>query len=240
MVALRGFFDSILGHSKGVMISVGVLLGIAVAIALFFQHRDAQAKIGRNALFSAHRTLESELKALVPPAPPAANKGEKAPPPPGLESVYFQKLDVDSKFPETVKKLKGIVEQFGSSRAGFDAAVTLADLYFNHGENAKSETWYSKALVLGPPNTFEKAVVLSSLGYVQENSGKLDNAISFFDQAFKLGEASLKGDLLMALARCYEAMHNTVKARSAYEQILTDLPNTEYAKTAELLKAQLK
>jgi len=60
-----------------------------------------------------------------------------------------------------------------------------------------------------------------------------------FAKALELGEGSLKGDLLMAIARCQETLHDSSKARSIYDRILSELPNTEYAKAADINKAQL-
>lgn len=243
LVWLRGIFDGILGHAKGFLIIVGLVFGVALAGALYMNHRDSEAKLARNAFYQAQKQLETELKALVPPSAPkeAAKTGEKAAPSvtPGVESLTYQKMDVDSKLPETVKKLQAVAQKYGSTRSGFDAAMALADLYFNHGEFAKAETGYNRALSLAP-NSFEKAITLSALGYVQENLAKPEAALQFFQKAIQMGESGLKGDLLLAIARCYEATQNTAKARETYEQVLNEFPNTEFSKTAEIYKAQNK
>lgn len=248
LTVLREFFGGLIGHAKGVLVLVGAIFALGVLAALYMNHRDAQAKAGRNAYFLAQKTLETELKALVPAPPakaPAAPKSKtdapeaKEPPAPTVESLTYQKMDVDTKLAGAVKKLTEVSQVFASTRSGYDAAMNLGDLYFNHGEFAKASPWYEKGLAAAP-DSFEKAIALSSLGYVQENLSKPAEALQYFQKAIKLGEAGLKGDLLLAVARCYEATNDTVKARATYDQILTDLPNTEYAKSAEIFKAQLK
>jgi TolA-binding protein len=78
-----------------------------------------------------------------------------------------------------------------------------------------------------------------SLGYSLENEGKTSEALSAYDKSAGYAEGSLKGDSLLAVARCHEAMKDSAKARSTYDQILSQLPNTDAAKTAEALKAKL-
>ena len=108
-----------------------------------------------------------------------------------------------------------------------------------HGEFTKALPWYEKASD-SAPDSFEKALAFSSLGYVHESLGKPTEALQSFQKALNLGEGSLKGDLLMGVARSYEAVHDSANARSTYDKILTELPNTEYAKSAELFKDQLQ
>ena len=150
----------------------------------------------------------------------------------------FQKIDVDAKFQNSVKKLTEVQTNWNGTRSAFEARQKLGNLYFHHGEYSKSLPWFEKAFA-SAPNTFEKAQILSAMGYAQENLGQTDAAIQSYQKAIQLGEGSLKGDLLMAMARCYEFLKDTAKARSTYDQVLVDLPNTEYSKTAELYKGRL-
>jgi len=144
---------------------------------------------------------------------------------------------VDRHFPETVKKFVEVSQNFNGTRAASDAQMKLGALYFDHGDFAKALSWYEKAK--DSTSGFERAVALSSVGYSYENLGKPGEAVAVFQKALELGEGSLKGDLLMAIARCQETLHDSSKARSIYDRILSELPNTEYAKAADINKAQL-
>ena len=196
-----------------------VMISIGVSIAFYVNHLDAKAQLGKNAFFQAEKTFEKEFKTQ--------------------ESLTFKKMDVDRKLTESIEKIKRIDSEFSKTRAAFEARLKLGSLYFDHGEFDKAIAWYKKALD-SAPNTFEKSIVLSSLGYAYENSGKPAEALQAFQKALPLGERSLKGDLLLGVARNQEALHDLVKARSTYDQILTELPNTEYAKSAEIFKDQLQ
>jgi tetratricopeptide (TPR) repeat protein len=243
--ALTGAFDKVSSKSNVVVLALLGLLGLAVAVGLFMNHLEAQADSARNALFLAGQSLTQELKSISdaekPKTPVVANlKDPKKPatPPVAETPITFKKLDVDTQLPEAVKKLKDIDHEFGRRRAAFEARLKLGDLYFNHGETAKALPWYEKA-VSSAPGKFEKALALSSLGYTYENLEKPTDALQTYQKAANLGEGSLKGDLLMGVARSYEAAKDSAKARSTYDKILTELPNTEYAKNAELYKNQL-
>ena len=147
-------------------------------------------------------------------------------------------MDVDTHYPEAVKKLKAVDQDFTKTRPAFEARLKLGNLYFNHGNFEKALPWFQKAVDTAPAK-LEKALALSAVGYTYENLGKGNTAIQSFQKAIDLGESSVKGELLIAIARCYEEIHDTAKARSTYDQILSELPNTEYAKNAEVYKSQL-
>ena len=147
-------------------------------------------------------------------------------------------LDVAVQFPETLKKYTGVIENFKGARAAHDATMSLADLYFIHGNPSVAATYYLNA-TKSASSGLEKALSFSGLGYSLENAGNPKDALSNFEKALNLGEAGIKGDVLLAIARCYEALHDTTHARSTYDQILSQMPDTDAAKTAELRKAKL-
>lgn len=232
--SIRSFFESIYKHNRAF---IGILLGMTVigGVVAFIVHRlDHASEEGRNALYSAEKALEEETQALNgKPTPVPSGKGES--PKTSEALVLFKKLDVDASFPETVKKLKKVDSEHGNTRPAYEARMKLGNLYYDHGDFEKSIPWYEKALN-SAPGKFEKAQTLSALGYASENLGKGNAALQSYQKALDLGEASLKGDLLLAMARCYELTHDSAKAKSTYDRIIADLPNTDYAKTAEALK----
>jgi tetratricopeptide (TPR) repeat protein len=237
-LAVNSVLDKLASQWVKALMGIGVIFIVGVAFAFWMNHRSAQDDTARGALFLAEKSMETELKALLPP-PPVLKKGEKASPAALTpDSITFQKFDVDSKLPQSVQKLKDVEQKYSKTRAAMQARLKLGGLYFNHGEYEKALNWYQKTL--DSASGFEKAVALSALGYTYENLNKPTDALQAFQKALNMGEVSLKGDLLLAIARSYEASHDSAKARSTYDQILKDLSNTEYAKSAEAFKAQLQ
>jgi TolA-binding protein len=248
------FFDDLAKNSRAVLAVLGVLLAIGVAGTLYANKRETMSDEARNALFEARDSLSKELTAYastLPPLPaepsPAASakgrtaKAEKpaAPTPRTADSVRFEKLDVDAKLAESVKRLQTVANQYSGTRAGFEAEMTLAGLYADHGEGGKAVPWFEKA-VSSAPSGNEKALALYGLGYSQEIAGKPADAVATFEKTLKQGDSGLKGEILLAIARNQELARNNAQAKATYDQILSQLPNTEYARTAEVLRGQLQ
>jgi tetratricopeptide (TPR) repeat protein len=254
-VSTYRFFDGLGKHSRGVAVAVVLLVGIGVAGGLMANRHQGKSEEGKNALFLAQKAYEAELKSVAgvkAPAPAAESKDPKAQAEAQkaqraqeeasakkLDDVAYQKLDVDAKFPESVKKYNDVIHQYAGTRAAHEARMALGTLYFNHGDPAKATPLF-EAATGSASGSFEKSLALQSWGYALENSAKHAEAVSAYEKALNLGEAGIKGDLMLAIARCQEAMHDAAKARSTYDQILTQLPNTDAAKTAEALKAKLQ
>ncbi len=245
VTSMRRFFASILSHTTAVLVVLGVLFLVGVSAALYWNHRENRANQAQGALFVARQAIQREhtkLAAAEPaPAPAKAEKGKKAeeqkPVVPNPDTVLNKPLNVDAQMPESVTQLKKVIDQFGGTRAAFEARLALGDLYYDHGEPAKAVPLYEQA-ARSAPDKEEKTGALYALGYAHENSAKCPEALKAYDEALRVGDSALKGDLLLAIARCYEMTKETAKARSTYDRILSELPNTDYAKMAETLKAQ--
>lgn len=246
LTALRKFFDQLAKHSRAVAAAFAVILLLGIVGAIASGRQAEKEGKARDALFLARQSLETELTAIAkseapkPVAPKADSK--KAPaeatPEATAESIRFKPLDVDARLAEPVKKLKAISEEWGKTRAGFESRLILGDLYYRHGQPEKSVSWYDQAAKSAPEN-FDKALAYYSLGYAQERLNKPAEAVEAYDSALKLGDVGLKGDLLLALARAHLAQGKADRAKEAYEKVLKELPGSEYAKSAESLKAKL-
>ncbi len=237
--AMVSSFMKGLSKQTGLFIAIlGGLLAIGVGIALYINRLEAKSLSARNAFYQAEKAWETEFKALDARENPKQKESTKEAPSAATEALLFKKLDVDAQFPEAIKKLKAVDSEFATTRSAYEARLKLANLYYHHGNYEKALPWYQKALETAP-NKLEKAIALTSLGYTLESLGKPTDALQFFQKAVNLGEGSLKGDLLLAVARNYEALQDTANARSTYEKIILELPNTEFSKAAETYKAQL-
>lgn len=252
---LHGFFDSVANNANVFLAGVACLLLVGLIVAFFMNRSDTRSEIASDALYLADKTFNAEIRSMVASNTPVMSQAsavkasvegaKKATPNPGeapvaaaQEKLRYQKMDVDAKLPGTVQKLSEIEKSFKGTRSAFEARLKLGDLYYDHGDYAKSLPWFQKAAD-SAPGKLEQALALSSLGYAYENLSQLNEAIQFYQKANNLGQSSVKGDILLGIARCYEALHDSAKARSTYDQILTELPNTESAKSAELYKNQL-
>lgn len=202
-----------------------LILAVIGGGVLYTNHQSSRSSAANNALYGAQTSLNTILKTWQTQLP----KGQ---------DVQFAKTDVDAKFGDVIKKLGAVSDQYAGTRAAFEAEMTVGDLYLNHGDAAKAIPAFDKATTEAP-KSLDRANALSGLGYARESSGNFAGALEAYESALKVGEASLKGDLLLSVARSHELLKEPEKARSTYDEIITQLPNTGAAKQAELLKAKL-
>lgn len=254
------FFDALGRHRNMVFIASIALVAACVVGGVMANRFQAKSDAGRDALFLAVKAYDTEIKSLAGVKPPvveaetAAKEGKDAKAKEAadkakhaedeaaskrMDDLAFSKLDVDAKFPDAVKKYRAVITDYTGTRAAHEARMALGTLYFNHGEAAKAAPIFQSA-VDGAPGSFEKGLALQSWGYALENDGKFAEAITAYEKALNYGEGGIKGDSWLAIARCQQAMHDVAKARSTYDQILSQLPNSEAAKSAEALKAKLQ
>ncbi len=259
MTQIREYLETSLKEHKEIIAVLGGIVAIGFVGALAFSRYEGKSEQAREAYYLALKTFESEMKPLIekaktslpePKSEPkskvaskddaARQKAREEAQAMGLAitKVTFQKLDVDTAFPESVKRFKEVDEKFAKARAGYEARMKLGNLYYEHGEYAKALPWFEKAQTTAP-NGFEKSIAYTAIGHVQENLGKPTAAVMSFQKAIDSGAGINKGDLLIAIARCYESAHDTAKANSTYDQIISDMPNSEQARYAEILKGKL-
>lgn len=240
MTALNRFFDQLFKSSRNLAILGAVLLLFIGAGSFFMSHRESKTAQARNALFLAEKSLEKELKALATlyaPKPTASLSPAQAAP--RVESVLYKKVDVSTHFPETVKKLKEIIESYSGTRAAYEAQLTLGALYYDHGNPTEALNWFVRALS-NAPSTLERATTQLAVGHAQEDLANYPVALQDYEAAIKTDHPAVKGDALLSMARVHELLKDTQKAKGVYDQIISQMAGTEYAKTAEIRKSQLE
>lgn len=251
--------------ARPILTFVGAVVLVTAIVSVVMSQRNSKAATGRDALYLARKTLEGEVKAVAKTEIPASALEEKAdakkdPKAPkktpeqekaekqareeraladAAEKLSYRKLDVDSKFPEGVKKLKAVSEEFKGTRPGFEATLALGNLYADHGDAAKAAPWFEKAAEQAPGG-LERSLAYAAIGYAQETQGQNQEALKSFETGLKSSEGVVKADLLLSIARTQLALSNAAKAKESLDQVISQFPGTEQAKAAELQKAQLE
>jgi tetratricopeptide (TPR) repeat protein len=229
-----------------------VIVIITGAVVAYINIQDTHSAAANNLLYEARKSLEDEEKtfaaasapaipaATTPPATPNAKAPAKpaAPAAANPEAVAFKKIDVSSKFPESLKKYKAVIDQFPGAQAAFESRMALGTLYFNHGDPAAAMSWFQQASDQAPRTT-DRAAALQSVGYSLENQGKATEALQVYQKALDQGDTTIRGDLLLGMGRCYEILKDPAKARAAYDQVISQLPNTDASKSAQSAEMRL-
>lgn len=235
--AISALFEALAKNTRLFAVSVGILLAVGLLAATLMNRREVTSGKARNDFFLAQKELESALKALAP-APVTPPAGSKATTPASPALPLFEKMDVNAKLGVPVKKLESVTVEYPKTRSAQEARILLGHLYMSHGEASHAVQWFEKA-VDSASTPFEKAMALMALGSSHESAGQLKESQQAYERALNLGEASMKGDILLALGRTFEGLKDAAKARSTYDQIISQLPNTEHAKYAEIFKSKL-
>lgn len=248
---IQSGFDWMARNPRKFFISIGVIIAVFGVGLIYSKHRNVVADSGRLALFQAKQALSKEYQVLIetktgktavtdPKRSKDAEEAEKAKlMQENAVLTMIEKLDVDAKFPQSVKLMSEVSKQYHGTRPGYDAELTLGKLYFDHGEFQKSIPWYKNAID-SAPESFEKTMAYYSLGYSLESLTQYNEAIAQYEKALSFGEANVKPDLLLAMARCQESAKDLAKAKSTYEKIVSEYPNTQYAASAEVYLSAIK
>ena len=97
----------------------------------------------------------------------------------------------------------------------------------------------SLAAASAAPSNEQAISALYNLGYTQEALGRCADSVKSFDRALNSGSGPFLGELLRGKARCQETLGDKAGAKSTYENMIKQLPGSEYAKIAEAKKAAL-
>ena len=242
-----GLFDRLAGNGKALLAGVIVLLLIGAGGTVAYQMREKKLEDSRNAFFQAQKALEDELKtamaALPKPAAPAkpTKPGETTPPPaaPSPEEILYKKLNPATTFPKAIAAYQKVVADFSGTRVAFESQVALGNLYLRHGEPSEAAQWLRKAAA-SAPSASDQGMAWMGVGAAEESLGKFKEAGDAYRSAQNSGDATVRGQALLATARVFEATKDIAQARATYDQILSQMAGTEAAKAAETAKALLE
>lgn len=215
-------------------------LAVVGAWSAWSTYRDSQAKKAGELLYSARLAEEKEIQAQLPkPATPEKGKTE-AEAASTAAALEMEKLDLASRFPETLKAYQTVISQYPSTQASVEARLSLGRRYLNHGQAAQAVPLFEEAAKKA--SGADRASAWSAAGYAYEASAQSAQAIQSFEKAANeapKGFDTIRGDSLVSQARVLEASNDSARAKQVYERILKELPNTEFSKAAEIAKSRL-
>jgi tetratricopeptide (TPR) repeat protein len=213
-----------------IMIGAAAVCVVLGGIAWGLHRREETQQRAREAYFNATRLLESERLAMEPPG----KKDLK----PALPSLP-KKLDVKKSYPQATEALEKVATQYSKTRSGYEARITLGNLFFDHGQPGEAAKQYEQASEAAPTE-IERNLALNTQGTALENNGQCTDAIRVWEKALRTADKELpRGDIYLGIARCQETLKDTQGARSTYERIITELPGTYHAQTAQVFRDKL-
>lgn len=128
-------------------------------------------------------------------------------------------LAAQKKTAEAVASLAEMVKAHGGTRAAYEAQLQMGDLQMDAGQFTEAATHYNAAHEAAR-DSFSKILARYSLGIAQETAGQVQEAVASYEQALQVqGVDFLRPEILMAAARCYEALNQVGKAAELYKQV---------------------
>ena len=114
---------------------------------------------------------------------------------------------------------EAMIEQHKGTRAAFEAELQLGDIWMDSGNYDKAVTYYQKA-VTETNDPFSRLLSTYTIGIARESGGKLEEAVKAYGEALSFpGSDFLRPEILMAQARCYEALNQGQKAIEIYKTV---------------------
>jgi tetratricopeptide (TPR) repeat protein len=142
--------------------------------------------------------------------------------------VSVRALSEQKKFKEAEAALQPLLEKYPGTRAAYEAQLQMGDLWMENGAFAEAVKSYQLAAD-NAKDAFSKLLAKYNLGIAEESAGKFQEAVASYDDAMKVeGSDFLKPEILMAQARCFEALKNLPKAAEIYQQIQKDFASRSY------------
>jgi len=138
----------------------------------------------------------------------------------------------DTRYAEIKPRLKKLIDQYGGTDAGKAARLKYADLCYQTGDYEKATDMYQAALAGYSNDPDLRHLILNGLGYAQEKRGEYALAAESFKRIVNEEDAVLKDQALFNLGRIYGRMGEAKKQQEAYEQLVSDYPDSMYYQLA--------
>lgn len=128
-----------------------------------------------------------------------------------------------------------VVERYGSTPAGNLAQHYAGICYLKQGDLKNAAAHLAKYRpVKGIPGSIVNAQNYGLQGDIAVDEGDYRTAVKFFEKAVSAADNNATAPLfLMKAGRAYKALGDTAKAKSCFERIASDYPNSYEARDVE-------
>jgi tetratricopeptide (TPR) repeat protein len=125
----------------------------------------------------------------------------------------------EKKFEEAERAYQPLLEKFKGTRAAYEAELQMGDLWMDAGNFEKANGHYQSASSM-TSDSFSRLLANYSLGVAKESEGKYSEAIASYSAALDAqGSDFIRPEILMAQARCYEALKDVKRAIEIYKTV---------------------
>jgi tetratricopeptide (TPR) repeat protein len=131
-------------------------------------------------------------------------------------------------YAEAEKVYAPLFEKFPGSRAAYEGELQVGDFWTDGKNFDQAVVHYEKAVRIAS-DAFSRVLAKYNLGIAQESAGKYQDAVSTYEETQKLdGSDFLRPEVMMAEARCYEALKEPKKAIELYKAVQEKYASRSY------------
>lgn len=141
-------------------------------------------------------------------------------------------------YQEVAVEFEDLIARYGDKTGGKMARVIFGNISYGGGDFDKAISLYEKALQDFPEPFFQDQI-LNSLGYAYEAKQAYSKAIEYFEKITAGRDPVLKGEALFNIGRLFAQMGKKTESRRAYQEVITDQPNSLYVELAKERVARL-
>lgn len=144
-------------------------------------------------------------------------------------------------FDAAAKLYEPLFAKYPGSRAAYEGELQLGDLRMDAEQFDRAATHYANAAKMASDD-FGRVLARYNLGIAEESGKKYQEAVLAYEDALQAkGSEFLRPEILMAQARCYEALNQKDKAVALYKTVQEKYAaKTYYSGAASAYEKQLK
>lgn len=136
-----------------------------------------------------------------------------------LYEAQIEARKADKKPEVAEQAFQKVIDGHKGTRAAFEAELQAGDAWIDAANYEKAAAHYQKAADESS-DSFSKLLAIYNVGIARESAGKPEEAVKAYEQALAItGSDFLRPEILMAQARCYEALNQNAKAIEIYKTV---------------------
>ena len=223
----RGVNEWVQPRTKMLTTAIVLLIVAAVGVFGFFAWRNRESSQGQDLLAQAMVVLNTAVVPVEANTQPGQAPAAASITATGTFSTEEQKLNA------AIPKLRAAADAYPDAAAGIQARYHLASALSALGQQKDAIAQYDDVIKRAGGDSLYGRMAQMGKANAQQQSGDYDGAIASWESLQAKKDGNIPPDaILMQIARAYQSKGNAAKARDAFNQIVTNYPDSPYVQDA--------
>ena len=142
--------------------------------------------------------------------------------------AHKKATSAEAAYQKVSAEFQRIIEKYGGNAGGKLARASYAGISYDAGDYTKAIELYKRSLNDFIDHPLVYNLILSELGYAYQQTGDNPNAVVYFEKLAATTNSNIRDEALFNLGILYEKLGDTDKSQQAFNQILSNYPNSMY------------